>query len=174
VTIGTVLGGLLDDFSRLHPEISFEAAVDNTRIIEALLLEDKADLGFVEGLVRSRELVTIPFMDDELVLVLPSVHPLAGRGAIEAADLEGESFVIREEGSGTRDLFESVMAAAGLFLGAPGVATSGNDQVRRLPRDGHHRHSRLTVTKKSKRGPRSGSGAGTQLQTEVQHRPSQK
>ncbi len=112
VTIGTcLLSGLTLQYLAANPEIRLEAVVDNTRIIEELILGNRIDFGLVEGSVHHREIVSRPFMDDELVLVCGKSHPLYGRPAIARAELAGLQFIVREEGSGTRELFASVMAA---------------------------------------------------------------
>jgi DNA-binding transcriptional LysR family regulator len=50
-------------------------------------------------------------MDDELVLVCGSNHYLYNSSAILLNELTGIDFVVREQGSGTRELFDSLMAA---------------------------------------------------------------
>ncbi len=53
-------------------------------------------------------------MDDELVLVCGNSHRFAGMRVIQPQELEKESFIIREKGSGTRKLFEDMMTTRGL------------------------------------------------------------
>lgn len=54
--------------------------------------------------------------DDELVVVLRPDHPLSGRGSVAPEDLQGERFVGRERGSGTRDVLERVLRDAGVTI----------------------------------------------------------
>jgi DNA-binding transcriptional LysR family regulator len=55
-------------------------------------------------------------MEDELVMVVPVGHPLAGRGRLTLRDFAGESFLMREVGSGTRLSVEMAARRAGVTL----------------------------------------------------------
>lgn len=122
VTVGTcMLAQLLKKFTKGHPEVKVMSVVNNTKIIESMLLEDQLDIGLVEGKVHSPVLLSQPFAEDELVLVTSAVHSLASKVRLEAAALENMELIIREEGSGTRELFESVMASQGIHWRIAGV-----------------------------------------------------
>jgi len=112
VTVGAyVLPALVAAFKRLHPKIEIVVSEDNTSVIEGCLLSDKTDIGLVEGDISSDDIITQAFSDDELTLVCGVGHRLAGLATVTADDLEGEDFIIRESGSGTRKTFENVMNA---------------------------------------------------------------
>lgn len=115
VTIGaTVLPQLVVDFQQAYSHITIEVVEDNTTNIEQLVLRDKLDVGLVEGEVTLSDLAVQPLADDRLVLICGADHHFAGRTAIEPEELEAERFILREAGSGTRNTFESVMAAHAL------------------------------------------------------------
>lgn len=115
VTIGTyVLPALLARFARSHPGIRVEVSVENTTDIVPMVADGRVGLALVEGAVTDDELDIVPFADDELVLVVGAAHRLARRRIIAPADLAEESFITREAGSGTRELFERAMRAAGV------------------------------------------------------------
>jgi DNA-binding transcriptional LysR family regulator len=57
-------------------------------------------------------------MPDELVIVVPSGHPWAGRKAVSLEELRREPMVLRERGSGSREAIEHVLAEARLSLAA--------------------------------------------------------
>ena len=78
------------------------------------MLEGEADLGFVEGDVDDPLLARIPVAADRLVLVVAASHSWAGRERLEAADLTGTCWVLRERGSGTRQVFEDALAGFGV------------------------------------------------------------
>lgn len=115
VTVGaSVLPRLAAAFMQACPEARVEAVEDNTRQIERMLLQDGVDVGLVEGETVSPELVSRPFMQDELVLICGNRHRFARLGRADPQELEQEHFIVREKGSGTRKTFEDVMAANGL------------------------------------------------------------
>ncbi|MFT9057560.1 MAG: LysR family transcriptional regulator [Ethanoligenens sp.] len=127
VTVGaSVLPKLTAAFLREHPETRVEAVEDNTRQIEQKLLRDEVDLGLVEGDITSPELVSRPFMRDELVLICGKAHRFAGAGRAAPKELEQEPFIIREKGSGTRQTFEETMTSNGLSWHAAWVCNNAD------------------------------------------------
>jgi len=55
--------------------------------------EDQADLGLMSYAESSREVIALPWRDEEMVVAVAPQHRLAGRGRVIAEDLEGETFV---------------------------------------------------------------------------------
>jgi DNA-binding transcriptional LysR family regulator len=114
VTVGTcIMGGLARMMEQAYPEIDLFVRVDNTRVIEEQLLQNGLDIALIEGKIKSSEILTRPIIDDAMVLVCGREHPFAERRSVSLAELGKERFVLREEGSGTRELFENRMRAEG-------------------------------------------------------------
>jgi len=112
VTVGaTVLPKLVSAFQQANPSINVEAFEDNTEQIQNRLLTDKTDIGLVEGEITSPDIMSTPFMDDELVLICGNQHWFSGLSVINQYELEKENFILREHGSGTCKTFEDVMKA---------------------------------------------------------------
>lgn len=122
LTIGAyLLPGLVADFKQQSPQIEVFTRVDNTRVIEKLLLEDKLDLGLVEGPVYSPHIVEEFFCDDDLVVIASPLHLLSNPATRTIHDLDGQVFIIREQGSGTQDIFEHSMKSAGVSWKTGGI-----------------------------------------------------
>lgn len=112
VTVGaTVLPNLVSTFKHTSPQTRIEVFENNTEQVEKLILNDKIDMGLVEGETTSPDIISKPFMEDELVLICGTGHRFAGLPNIEQCELEQEDFIIREKGSGTRKTFEDIMTA---------------------------------------------------------------
>ena len=110
ITVGTcLLPRLLEDLERQHPNTDTFSYIGNTETIEKMLLHAELDIGIVEGVVQSPELISIPVLRDYLVLACSAEHPLAQRSSFTSADLMEQDFVMREKGSGTRALFEQFL-----------------------------------------------------------------
>ncbi len=125
VTIGTCI--LSEIYSRYHmayPNVDIDTIVDNTTVVEAMVLKSEIDFALVEGPVHSRDIVSRPFMDDELILICGDSHPFKEKGHIVLRDLEGENLILRESGSGTRELFENTMLARGIDMNIKGVCNN--------------------------------------------------
>lgn len=115
VTIGScVLPKLVANFKRKAPGLKIEVTEDNTTKIEQMIITDRLDIGLVEGEIVSQDIISKPMAEDLLVLICSNQHPFSQRGVIEPKELEGENFILREVGSGTRKTFEDVMAGNGL------------------------------------------------------------
>lgn len=111
ITVGScVLIPLLQELNKRYSDNRVFSMVDNTTKLEKMLLEDKIDIALVEGIVKSEYLTIKEFMEDELVLVVAAQHMFAKLDYVDKEILAQEKFFLREQGSGTRDLFEKVMA----------------------------------------------------------------
>ena len=111
VTVGTcVLGSLLQRYISETQNQTPQVIVHNTRVIEQKLLKSELDIGIVEGRIRSPDLVTYVMMQDQLVLVCArDKNPFAGKKSVRLSDLKDIPFILREEGSGTREVLENEM-----------------------------------------------------------------
>lgn len=122
VTVGTtVMNSVIKKFMGELPECRVTVTVDDTSALEKLLLSDGIDLAFAEGDMKSQYIISREVMDDELLLICPKGHRFSGIEYIKSSELAGEGFIIREEGSGTRELFESVMMAHRIEYRVAGV-----------------------------------------------------
>ncbi|MGE0797989.1 MAG: LysR family transcriptional regulator [Lautropia sp.] len=88
-------------WTRLNPQSPVRLTIANTReVVEAVARFD-VDVGFIEGPQAHPDLMTQPWLPDQLVVVAAPGDPLAGRTAT-AAQLAAATWVLREVGSGTR------------------------------------------------------------------------
>ncbi|WP_127088114.1 LysR substrate-binding domain-containing protein [Aquabacter cavernae] len=108
------LGPRLARYRLLHPGIAIKVEIGNTAEGVAALLDGQADLAFVEGGVSEAPLVRLAVPGDRLVLVVGRDHPWAGRADLAPADLLATDWVLRESGSGTRQVFEDGCRAYGV------------------------------------------------------------
>jgi DNA-binding transcriptional LysR family regulator len=109
LTIGNYLATLIAaDYLRRHPAAKLRLHVANTHDIAGQLARFELDIGLIEGEVDDPDLVLEPWLDDSLVVFCAPQHPLAT--ASDRAELAGQPWIIRERGSGTRALFDQVIA----------------------------------------------------------------
>ena len=106
LTVGNFLAvDLLADF-RLRSGWMPAVTVGNTEDVARSLLNFSTDLGLIEGPVTEPDLITEPWMSDEMVVIAPKNHPLAGKTATWDA-LSKETWILREKGSSTRNFFNT-------------------------------------------------------------------
>lgn len=105
---------ILQRFTRQHPQVSLCVGVGDSRSIVARILDHQGDLGLVLHASDDPALVCVPHRRQRLVVFAPAGHALARQGRLLMADLHQQRFVIREEGSTTRRVFEAAMRSRGL------------------------------------------------------------
>jgi DNA-binding transcriptional LysR family regulator len=125
LTIGAhILPELVNRFRQEMPQVKIFNQVDNTSEIVKMILSDQLDLGLVEGPTYSPYVLEEKFRDDDLIIICGPGHILWGRESIEISELAGKEFIIRESGSGTRDIFERVMSEAGASWSTAGICNN--------------------------------------------------
>ena len=101
---------ILGDFGKEFPKIRTELMIDNTRNIVNSLVEMDIDMAVVEGTCPHPDIDVHTWREDELEIIAHPDHPLARKGMVELKDLKDEQWVLRESGSGTRELFDEMNA----------------------------------------------------------------
>ena len=101
---------LLGTFRRKHPDIELALHITNQEGVLARLAKNQGDLYFTGRPPSDLEIELRPILDNPLVVVAPSNHPLAGKTNIAIKELATEPFIFREAGSGTRSVVEHFLA----------------------------------------------------------------
>ncbi len=107
---------LLASFSQRYPGASLHLDVTNRETLVRLLNANETDLVLMGQPPESMELESEAFMNNPLVAIAPSDHPLAGMKKIPLELLGQEAFVLRESGSGTRLAMERFFSDHGMEL----------------------------------------------------------
>ena len=112
VSVGTVLlPKILHELERQVKGVDFKVTVDNTTLVEKMVLNSEVDIAIVEGIVESEDLVQLDIMEDELILVVGKNHPFYHHPQIQLENLQGMNLISRESGSAERNQFEHYLAA---------------------------------------------------------------
>lgn len=107
LTIGEyILPKFLSYFSKKYPDIDVEILIENTSIICANLKKLNLDIGLIEGPPTSGNFNQEYFLEDKMVLAYSANYTeLNDFNCDHINKLNGKSWIIREEGSGTREFF---------------------------------------------------------------------
>jgi DNA-binding transcriptional LysR family regulator len=100
-------------FAREQPRVTIHAISGNTDAMLEALVEHRIQLALIEGPGNRRDLHIEPFMDDQMVLVVPASHEWAGQD-IAPEELARALLLMRELGSGSRRIVEAALAKVGL------------------------------------------------------------
>ena len=120
---------LLAAFCQQHGEVTVSLEVTNREQLLKGLVENRTDLVIMGQPPQDMELVAERFMDNPLVIIAPPDHPLAKARQIPLKRLLEETFLVREQGSGTRSAVERFFTANQLALSTP-MEMSSNEAIK--------------------------------------------
>lgn len=124
VTVGTYfLSQLYEKFSSV-PNLNIKYVIDNTFNIEQMILDSKIDIGLVEGEIHSKQLISKPFLEDQLGLVCSINSPFSNFDSIKIRELNDCKFIFREEGSGTKELIELIFHQNNINIETVGIVNN--------------------------------------------------
>jgi len=106
----------LGAYKKRHPNLAVSLEIGSRDVLQDRLKQGALDVAVLSPPIADPDLVAAPFMEDELVMVVPAGHPLAGRTGLTLRDFADESFLMREVGSGTRVAVEAAARRAGVAL----------------------------------------------------------
>lgn len=110
-TIGIyIMPEIMAEFKKIYPQINLSLIINNSDVIEQMVLDYKLDVGFVEGENYAPELECKPFLDDSLCLICSNEHHWIKeqKNFVSAEDFRKETVILREKGSGTRKITEHI------------------------------------------------------------------
>jgi DNA-binding transcriptional LysR family regulator len=111
LTIGNYLAiGIMAGFMHEHPGARVKLTVENTAAIAQRVRNFDLDIGLIEGELQDPDLEVSYWRDDELVLFCAPGHALANNKTLSEADLLAAEWIVREQGSGTRQAFDRAMS----------------------------------------------------------------
>lgn len=104
----------LHRFHLQYPDVNITLHIGNTTQVHEMLINLKADIGFVEGILDDPRLSSRSVSEDQVVVVAdPATAELLGTN-VSRESLKKAKWIMREKGSGTRKLLEDSLAAIGL------------------------------------------------------------
>ncbi len=92
------LPSILAAFSAEHPGVELEIHEDTTAQLLQKIAAMEIDLGIASLPLKGSEFEVRPLFSEELLLAVPSQHPLAKRKSVSLSNLEAERFILMKEG----------------------------------------------------------------------------
>ena len=110
ITIGNfIFPQLIKVWQKKLPKIKFNIVINNSQIVEDLLLNNEIDIALIEGEgTHPEQLIQTPFLSDRLCLIVCPNHPLTKIKSISLEKLITFPFLLRESGSGVRGLIDAL------------------------------------------------------------------
>lgn len=111
LTVGNYLmPGIVSHFLEKHPNVDVSLQIENTRAVIEDVLAFNIDVGFVEDYQRTPDTDMIQWREDRLAIFASPNDPLAKQDIVCENDLQSRPWILREQGSGTRHVFENAIA----------------------------------------------------------------
>lgn len=108
------LPAYLSAFAQRYPDIELHLTVGNTHSISQGLLDCKMDLAVVEGAVQHEGIDSQYWRNDVLVIVTSSNNTEAAEETLDADALSRQTWLLREPGSGTREVAQKLLREQGV------------------------------------------------------------
>ncbi|MDM5453620.1 selenium metabolism-associated LysR family transcriptional regulator [Peribacillus simplex] len=124
-TIGEYyLPKVLAEFAAQYPMVDIQIIISNSNEVIQGIRSNKLDIGLIEGETDYKDIDVRPFMNDEMIVVVPPVHPLSQTDIIEGTLLQNQTWVLREQGSGTRTYSDKLLSSLKLNIKKTFIFTS--------------------------------------------------
>ncbi|WP_310606766.1 DNA-binding transcriptional regulator YeiE [Buttiauxella brennerae] len=108
-TIGNyILPEMIAHYRRDFPTLPLEMSVGNSQDVINAVADFRVDIGLIEGPSHMTELVTEPWLEDELVVFAPPTAPLLQQ-PVTLESLAQQHWILREKGSGTREIVDYLL-----------------------------------------------------------------
>ena len=116
ITIGSqFLPGYVQTYQRRFPHTRVQVRVTASESLEQAVCANEVDVALIEGSVHNHtSLVSEAYMRDRLLAVVSPDYGFEPEQVLPLDDVLRQPFLLREQGSGTREVFDSFMATAGL------------------------------------------------------------
>lgn len=102
---------LLKYLRRVHPKLDVRLTVATAERSVEEIRAGRVDAGLLTLPVEQGDLVTVPVMREELLVVMPPGHSIARRRRVAPRELADQPFVLFEVGSATRRVIDQFFAS---------------------------------------------------------------
>jgi len=121
---------LIAAFMRQHPQIDLRISIGNRGLVVASLRDFEADIALMGRLPEDFDVTSESIGPHPYIVVAPPDHPLAGKSRIAKKQLVNQIFILREEGSGARSMFEYFFGALTLQTDKVKIEIASNETIK--------------------------------------------
>lgn len=117
ITIGSqFLPGYVRTFSSRFPGTDVRVVVEQTDRLEKKILHNELDFALIEGTAHDQNIMSEAYMDDYLSVVCPADGGWQQGQILTVEEFRKQRFLLREQGSGTREVFDRATEQAGFTV----------------------------------------------------------
>jgi DNA-binding transcriptional LysR family regulator len=122
-------------FCKAYPLVQVSMNILPTELVVENTASLNCDIGFISYPVDHERLVVREILEDELVIITPRRHPLAGKHTLRPRDLEGQLLIMHEEQSAPRRAIDDFVQRHGINVKIP-MELSSNRAIKRAVEHG--------------------------------------
>ena len=108
--------GYVTHFAKIYPEIAVQVLVEQSEGLEKRLLHNELDFAILEGAIHEAGLIGEEYMEDSLQPVTAVGKDFYPWQVLSPQEFQQQPFLLREKGSGTREIFDRLTGEAGFFI----------------------------------------------------------
>ena len=117
ITIGSqFLPSYVKAFSQICPGIDVRVTIEQSERLEQKLLSNELDFALIEGIAHDSNIVSESYMEDHLSVICGAEKGWIQGQTISIEEFQKQRFLLREKGSGTREVFDRVTTQAGIHV----------------------------------------------------------
>lgn len=117
ITIGSqFLPRYVKAFTEICPGLDVRVTVDQSERLEQKIMANELDCALIEGIAHDPNIVSEAYMEDHLSVICSRDKGWKQGQVVSIEDFQRQRFLLREIGSGTREVFERVVEQAGIHI----------------------------------------------------------
>lgn len=103
-----MMPGIIHRCQRRCPQVDFKVYEQNIRKIETQILGSELDVGIIAGTICHKDIISKTISKGDMVLICGKKNSFYGRDMVGSEELQNQPFILQEEGTIERDLFEEM------------------------------------------------------------------
>lgn len=129
-TVGSYLvPTLLGELHREHPGVTLDLTIANSAAVQNGVLENQYDVGLIEGFIASDLLEVETVTTDDMIAIAAPTHPALTHAPLWSGALRELPLLLREHGSGSREVVEAALRSRGLAI-APVMSLGSTEAIK--------------------------------------------
>lgn len=117
ITIGSqFLPDYVKAFSKICPGIDVRVTIEQSERLEQKILANDLDCALIEGIAHDPNIISEAYMEDHLSVICTSERGWVQGQSVSLEEFQRQRFLLREKGSGTREVFDRVTTQAGIHI----------------------------------------------------------
>jgi DNA-binding transcriptional LysR family regulator len=126
---------IINLFRKKYPKIHISVNIFPNREIIENTVKLENDMGFISYPFEHKKLMVREILEDRLVLIVPSSHPFAKKKLLDPQKLDGQSIIMHEKGSASREIVDEFIRRNSLSVSIS-LEFSNNEAIKRAVEQG--------------------------------------